>query len=41
MRLNGNFYADYDADKIGYFVWYKSELERYKAYYCNISNIIL
>ena len=32
---NGNFYADYDADKIGYFVWSKSELERYKEDYCD------
>lgn len=33
--LNGNFYADYNANKIGYFVWTKSELERYKEDYCD------
>lgn len=33
--LNHNFYADYGADKIGYFVWTKTELERYKENYCD------
>lgn len=32
--LNGKFYKDYDDGKIGYFVWTKSELERYKEDYC-------
>ncbi len=32
--LNGKFYKDYDDEKIGYFVWTKAELERYKEDYC-------
>ena len=32
--LNGKFYNDYDDGKIGYFVWTKAELERYKEDYC-------
>ena len=33
--LNGKFYDDYEAGKIGYFVWTKAELERYKEEYCD------
>lgn len=33
--LNGKFYNDYDEGKIGYFVWTKAELERYKKDYCD------
>lgn len=33
--LNGKFYDDYDEGKIGYFVWTKAELERYKKDYCD------
>lgn len=33
--LNSKFYQDYDNDKIGYFVWTKAELERYKEEYCD------
>lgn len=33
--LNPNFYSDYENDKIGYFVWSKEELERYKREYCD------
>jgi hypothetical protein len=33
--LNGKFYEDYEAGKIGYFVWTKAELERYKQDYCD------
>ena len=33
--LNGKFYEDYEAGKIGYFVWTKAELERYKDEYCD------
>lgn len=33
--LNGKFYEDYKAGKIGYFVWTKAELERYKQDYCD------
>ena len=33
--LNGNFYKDYEDGKIGYFVWTKSEIERYKESYCD------
>lgn len=33
--MNGNFYNDYEEDKIGYFVWTKSELEKYKEDYCD------
>lgn len=31
--LNGDFYKDYDDGKIGYFVWNKKELMRYKTDY--------
>lgn len=33
--LNSKFYRDYEEGKIGYFVWTKSELERYKEEYCD------
>lgn len=33
--LNGKFYEDYRSGKIGYFVWTKAELERYKQEYCD------
>lgn len=33
--LNSKFYEDYDNGKIGYFVWTKAELERYKQEYCD------
>jgi len=33
--LNSNFYQDYRDEKIGYFVWTKAELERYKDEYCD------
>ena len=33
--LNVKFYADYRAGKIGYFVWTKAELEKYKEEYCD------
>lgn len=33
--LNKKFYEDYNAGKIGYFVWTKEELERYKEEYCD------
>ena len=33
--LNGIFYDDYEKHKIGYYVWSKKELERYKQDYCN------
>jgi len=33
--LNSLFYADYRAEKIGCFVWTKSELVRYKRDYCD------
>jgi len=33
--LNSNFYDDFKKDKIGYFVWTKAELERYKEDYCD------
>lgn len=33
--LNHKFYEDYDKGKIGYFVWSKAELERYKQDYCD------
>lgn len=33
--LNGNFYDDYRKGKIGYWVWSKAELERYKKDYCD------
>jgi len=33
--LNDLFYDDYEAGKIGYFVWSKAELERYKRDYCD------
>ena len=33
--LNGKFYKDYDEGKIGYYVWSKKELERYKKDYCD------
>ena len=31
--FNGKFYADYESGKIGYYVWTKEELERYKRDY--------
>ena len=31
--LNGKFYDDYEDGKIGYYVWTKEELERYKKEY--------
>lgn len=37
--LNSDFYKDYRDGKIGYFVWSKSELERYKHDYCDESYI--
>ena len=33
--LNKKFYEDYRNDVIGYFVWTKEELERYKELYCD------
>lgn len=33
--LNDKFYEDYRNGKIGYYVWSKAELERYKQDYCN------
>lgn len=33
--LNSKFYSDYDNGDIGYFVWTKSELLRYKRDYCD------
>ena len=33
--LNSKFYDDYKNGKIGYFVWTKAELERYKDEYCD------
>ena len=33
--LNAKFYDDYENGKIGYFVWTKAELERYKQEYCD------
>ena len=33
--LNTKFYDDYNEGKIGYFVWTKEELERYKQDYCD------
>lgn len=33
--LNDKFYEDYEAEKIGYRVWDKKELERYKQDYCD------
>ena len=33
--LNGKFYDDYEEGKIGYYVWDKKELERYKQDYCD------
>ena len=33
--LNSKFYEDYDAGKIGYYVWDKKELERYMNDYCD------
>lgn len=33
--LNAKFYDDYVNGKIGYFVWTKAELERYKQEYCD------
>ena len=33
--LNRKFYEDYEAEKIGYYVWTKEELERYKQDYCD------
>ena len=33
--LNPKFYSDYREGKIGYFVWTKAELERYKDEYCD------
>lgn len=33
--LNSKFYEDYRNGKIGYFVWNKAELERYKEEYCD------
>lgn len=33
--LNSKFYKDYDEGKIGYFVWTKAELLRYKRDYCS------
>lgn len=35
--LNSRFYEDYRSEKIGYFVWDKKELERYKNDYCDDS----
>ena len=35
--LNSKFYDDYQNGKIGYFVWTKAELERYKEEYCDDS----
>lgn len=32
--FNDKFYEDYRAGKIGYYVWSKKELERYKEDYC-------
>ena len=32
--FNNKFYSDYRAGKLGYFVWSKKELERYKQDYC-------
>lgn len=32
--FNSRFYDDYRNEKIGYFVWDKNELERYKNDYC-------
>lgn len=37
-RLNHKFYEDYEKGKIGYFVWSKRELERYKEEYCDEVN---
>lgn len=33
--LNEKFYEDYENGKIGYFVWDKKELQRYKKEYCD------
>ena len=33
--LNSKFYSDYRAGEIGYFVWKKAELIRYKRDYCD------
>ena len=33
--LNSKFYEDYENGKIGYFVWDKKELQRYKKEYCD------
>ena len=33
--LNADFYKDYREGKIGYFVWNKKELERYRNDYCD------
>ena len=32
--FNNKFYEDYEAGKIGYYIWSKKELERYKEDYC-------
>ena len=33
--LNSQFYKDYQDGKIGYYVWNKKELQRYKKDYCD------
>ena len=33
--LNSKFYNDYREEKIGYYVWTKDELNRYKEEYCD------
>lgn len=33
--LNNKFYQDYNDGKIGYYVWSKKELQRYKKDYCD------
>lgn len=33
--LNGKFYKDYEDGRIGYYVWSKKELERYRKDYCD------
>jgi hypothetical protein len=37
--LNHKFYQDYDDGKIGYFVWSKDELGRYKRDYCDEDHV--
>lgn len=37
--LNDQFYKDYNDGKIGYFVWTKDELERYKKDYCGEDHV--